>query len=299
MTEQLIIKLEGVAKTYGRVQALHRVDLEVRAGELFGFLGPNAAGKTTVIRILLGFIRANEGIAQIFGLDAWRDSIAIKGRVGFLPDFPPLYDNMSGAEYLDYLGVLHRRSTVRRREQLCELLEIGKADIVRRIKGYSRGMKQKLGIIQALQHDPELLVLDEPTESLDPLIQVVLFDLLREFQAKGGTVFMSSHTLPEVEQLCQRVGMIREGEVVAVEDVQELRGRQLRILEVKFKGNPPDKFDVPGTQIVWRDGSHWRLQVKGDINALLRELARHDLADMVFEPVHLNEVFMQYYKGTS
>ena len=179
---------------------------------------------------------------------------------------------------------------------MCDRLELSQAALRRKIKGYSHGMKQKLAIVQALQHDPQLLIMDEPTLGLDPLTQQAFFTLLREAQGRGSTIFFSSHILSEVEQLCHRVGIIRQGSLVAVEEVQALRRHQVRSMEVEFRGRPPDDLAVPGAEILARDGSRWKLAIHGDINPVLRALSGYELEDIVFEHPRLEDVFLEYYR---
>ena len=203
------------------VRALDDVSLDVREGEVFGFLGPNGAGKSTLIRLLLGFIHPTAGNAEVLGLDAERDSVAIRGRVGYLPGGIALYDGLTGERHLDYLAELSGRAPVRRSE-ICDRLELTPRTLSRPIRDYSRGMRQKIGIVQALQHDPELAILDEPSEGLDPLMQRAFYSILDDIRGAGRTVFFSSHVLSEVERVCDRVAIVRAGRLVALENVGEL-----------------------------------------------------------------------------
>jgi ABC-2 type transport system ATP-binding protein len=181
--------------------------------------------------------------------------------------------------------------------ELLERLELPGEALSRKLKGYSQGMKRKVALVQAMQHNPELLIMDEPTDGLDPLMQQVFFALVREFTARGGTVFMSSHILPEVEELCERVAIIRGGRVITTGKVADLRDGRRRSMTVVFRGQPPEKLDAPGVEVVTRDGVTWQLSVPDDINALLRELAGYDIEDMVYERPHLEELFMDYYRS--
>lgn len=297
MNSSPVIQIEDVSKTYGPVQALSHLDLAVSSGEIFGFLGPNGAGKTTTIRLLTGFLKPASGRMAVFGLDAWHDTVAVKGRLGFLPDISALYEGMTGEELLGYLGKLQSGTSPTRRQELCDRLELSQSALRRKIKGYSHGMKRKLAIVQAMQHDPDLLIMDEPTQGLDPLIQQAFFALLRESQARGSTVFFSSHILSEVEQLCQRVGIIRQGTLVAVEDVRELQRNKVRTMEVEFRGTPPDSLQVPEVEVLSHNGPRWRLAIRGDINPVLRALSQYDLEDLVFAQAHLEDIFLDYYRG--
>ena len=292
-----IIELRGLTKSYGSLQALKGVDLTVEQGALYGFLGPNGAGKTTSIRVMTGFIQPGEGTAMVFGLDAWKDSVAIKRRIGFLPDSPGMYGGLTGQEFLDYLGRFNGDTRPPLQRELLDRLELSGEALSRKLKGYSQGMKRKVAVAQAMQHAPELLIMDEPTDGLDPLMQQVFFELVREFTARGGTVFMSSHILPEVEELCERVAIIRDGRVVTTGSVADLRDGRRRSMTVVFRGQPPENLGAPGVEVVVKDGANWQLSVSGDINPLLRELAGHDIEDMVFERPRLEELFMDFYRS--
>ena len=286
-----------MGKDYGTVRAVARLSLSVPKGEIFGFLGPNGAGKTTTIRMLTGFLRPTQGEIRVFGMDPWTDGVRLKERLGFLPDDPSLYPGLKGEELLDYLGRLSSRDTRVRRHEVCERLELADSSLSRKIKEYSHGMKQKLAIVQAMQHEPDLLIMDEPTTALDPLAQQAFFALLREATAGGCTVFFSSHVLSEVEQLCKRVGIIREGSLVAVEEVGTLRQLRVRSMEVTFKNSPPEDLRVPGVEVISRNGRRLKLSIRDDINPIIRALAAYDVDDLVFEQPSLEDVFFDYYRG--
>ncbi len=292
------IALEGVSKAFGKIHALNGVDFSVEPGEIFGFLGPNGAGKTTTIRILTGFIRAESGRASVLGLDAWKSSVAIKRRLGFLPDIVAFGSGFTGAGFLDYMARLRGYSgPPPMRAELLERLELPEAALARKVKGYSTGMAKKLALVQAMQHRPELLIMDEPTEGLDPLMRQVLFDLLRELRAEGVTVFMSSHVLSDVEEICKRIALIRDGRIVTAGTVESLREGGARTMVVEFKEPPANGFSVAGAEVLSREGATWRLAFSGDINEVVRELARHDLVDLVYERQSLEELFLGYYSG--
>src|ERR1044071_6944593 len=216
------IQLDNLTRRYGRRRGIERVSLSVPAGALFGFLGPNGAGKTTTIRVLLGFLRPGSGSARIFGLDCWRDSKAIKRDVGYIPGDLRLSEWMNGATALSIFGAVRGRDLSRSGRELAETFAL---DLRVKVREMSRGMRQKLGLILALAHAPRLLVLDEPTSALDPLMQELLHDSLRRLAGAGHTVFFSSHSLGEVEQLCDRVAIVRDGEIVADESLAALRDR--------------------------------------------------------------------------
>jgi len=291
------IVTEGLTKHYGRIQAVKDLGLEVKRGEIFGFLGPNGAGKSTTINLLMGFLRPTAGRATVLGYDAWQESVRVKQDVGFLPDFPALYENMTGQELLDYLMKLHPGRQPVLRNELLDRLELPQAALRRAVKGYSRGMRQKLAIVQAMQHNPSLLIMDEPTEGLDPLMQQSFYAIVQDYQARGGTVFLSSHTLSEVERLCHRVGIIRQGSLVAVDSIDQLRARKVRTMHVTLAedGAMPN-FSVPGVVGVEGKSPSFTLRVQGDINPLLRELARHRVAELVYEQARLEDIFLDFYK---
>ena len=290
------LTVSGVHKRFGSVQALRGVDLSVEQGAIFGFLGPNGAGKTTTIRVLTGFIRADEGDAQVLGMDAWSNTVAIKARLGFLPDVVAFASGFTGQEFLNYVASLRGiRSRLPRQAELLERLELPDAALRRKVKGYSSGMAKKLGLVQAMQHDPDVLIMDEPTEALDPLMRQELFSIIREARDRGATVFMSSHVLSDVEEVCERVALIRDGRIVGTGSVEALREGKARTMAVEFREAPPDGFSVPGVEVLSRDGPRWLLAVSGDINDVLRELARHDIADLTYERLSLESLFMGFY----
>jgi ABC-2 type transport system ATP-binding protein len=288
------IETRALTKRYGSVEALTDLDLEVRPGEIFGFLGPNGAGKSTTIRILLGFLHPTAGGARVLGLDAVEQSVEIRRRIGYLPGGIAVYDSLSGADALDYLGDLQGSPPVRR-EELCDRLEMPASVLRRRVRDYSRGMRQKLGAIQALQHDPELAILDEPTEGLDPLMQQAFYGLLDDLRSAGRTIFMSSHVLSEVERVCNRVAIIRRGRLMALHGVEELLGRRKRRVQVRWRGAAPDLSEVPGLSDVSVDGDRVTGTLLGEVAPFVRAVASPSLADLIIEPARLEEAFLEYY----
>ena len=301
------IATSGLSKDYGNppfpprrarepVHALHDLSIEVRAGEIFGFLGPNGAGKTTTIRLLLGFLHPTAGSATVLGHDIIRDSLAIRAATGYLPGGIAFYDTLTGEQVLDYLARLYGRPTPLRAE-LIDRLELSGRTMKRPIRDYSRGMRQKVGIVQALQHDPELAILDEPTEGLDPLMQRAFYDLLDERRKAGRTVFFSSHILSEVERLCDRVAIVRAGEVVALANVAELLERRQRHVEIRTRDGvaAPALEGVPGvSDVVVRDGVV-TCRLEGDVGPFLAAIGGSPIADLIIEPARLEEVFLEYY----
>ena len=246
------IETSRLTKHYGhQIRALESLDLVVRQGEVFGFLGPNGAGKSTTIRLLLGFLHPTSGSGRVLGLDIVRDSVAIRRRIGYLPGGIALYDTLSGERLLDYLAELTGRPPVRRRE-LCDRLELSSSTLKRLVRDYSRGMRQKIGIVQALQHDPELAILDEPSEGLDPLMQRAFYEILDALKAEGRTIFFSSHVLSEVERVCDRVAIVRQGRLVALEETAGSWPGGSGTCRCVSPAVPPRLETVPGVSAVER-----------------------------------------------
>lgn len=288
------IATERLTKHYGSVHALNALSLEVRAGEIFGFLGPNGAGKSTTIRTLLGFLHATSGTARVLGLDVSTESVEIRRRTGYLPGGIALYGSLSGEDALDYLADLQGQPAARRAE-LCERLQLSTHDLRRRIRDYSRGMRQKLGVIQALQHDPELAILDEPTEGLDPLMQHAFYGILEDLKAAGRTIFFSSHVLPEVERICDRVAIIRAGELMALQTVQDLLARRKRRITLRWRGAAPDLSFVPGLADLQVRGDRAIATLEGEVGPFVRAIASPALEDLTIEPASLEEAFLEFY----
>ncbi|HEY8870287.1 MAG TPA: ABC transporter ATP-binding protein [Candidatus Limnocylindrales bacterium] len=303
------IETHGLSKRYGgsampirppflaapaAVQALDDVEVTVDEGEIFGFLGPNGAGKTTMIRLLLGFIHPTAGRASVYGLDCLRDSVKIRRRVGYLPGGIALYDGLSGQRQLDYLGELTGRPPVRR-DDLLDRLELSSRTLHRPVRDYSRGMRQKIGIIQALQHDPELAILDEPTEGLDPLMQRAFYAILDDLKREGRTIFFSSHVLSEVERVCDRVAIIRQGRIVALQRVADLLANRKRNVEMRLAGPIPNLQGVPGVSDVAVKDGRLTCQLQGDVGPFLAAIAGAAITDLTIEPAHLEEAFLEYY----
>ncbi len=290
------ITTTGLTKFYGKTPGIVDLDLTVRTGEVFGFLGPNGAGKSTTIRVLMDFLRASRGKATILGLDSHRDSLEIRRRVGYLPADLVLYPQMTARELFGYFCAVRRVDADRRIRVLAERFAL---DLDRRISGYSSGMRQKAGIIQAFMHDPELLILDEPTGGLDPLMQQEFNTLIDETRGSGRTVFLSSHVLPEVERLADRVGIVRQSRLVALEDVEALKEKALRHVEMTFAARiDPQAFR--GLACVRKlsasdDGLRLTLQVAGRVEAVIAEAARHSATDLISHEAELEEIFLAHY----
>jgi ABC-2 type transport system ATP-binding protein len=290
------ISTSRLTKRYGAITALDSIDLDVPPGVTYGFLGPNGAGKTTAIRVLMGFIRPSAGEARLHGHDCWHDGVRARADVGFLVSADALYPEMTGAALLDYMAKVSGRPPFLR-APLLKALELGPEALGRRFNTYSKGMKQKLALTAAMQTAPSLLILDEPTDGLDPLIQRSFQDVLAEARRQGCTIFMSSHDLGEVERTCERVAIIREGRIVAEESIAELKARRHRIAEVTFAGEPPPGLDrLPGVELVRRDGNCLALSLNGSVTPLLRFLAeRDDVADLLLTSPSLEDIFLGFY----
>lgn len=298
MTEQLAIQTHGLIKNYGNVRALRGLDLEVRQGEIFGFLGPNGAGKTTTIRCMLDLIRPQGGTLRVLGYDPQVDPMAIRVRSGYIPGEFHLDENMTGQGALTYFDSL--RGGIVDWGYVNRLAERLKADLKRPIRNLSHGNKQKIGVIQALMHQPELLLLDEPTTGLDPLIQQEVLRLLREARTDGATIFFSSHIINEVETLAERVAIIRQGIVVEVVEVAKLQERALRRIHIRFS-IPVDYqpiLQLPEVELLGKgDQTGLLLQVKGDMDQLIKTLAKYPVADFETQRPSLEEIFLAYYKN--
>jgi ABC-2 type transport system ATP-binding protein len=289
-----VIETDGLTKRYGDARGIEDVSMNVEAGEVFGFLGPNGAGKTTTIRTLLDLLHPTSGSARLFGLDSRRDSLAIRAQLGNLPgDFS--YDpRLTGRELLSFLAEVRGVRDLGRASQLAERF---RADLERPLGELSRGNRQKIGLIQAFFHDPELLILDEPTGGLDPLMQEEFLELVREEGQYGKTAFLSSHELDEVQRVCDRVGIIRDGRLVAVEKVAELTGRAYRHVSLEFDG-PVDASEfaqLPGVSELVTAGSRISFKVEGDLDPVVKAAARHSVHDIEVTQPTLEEVFLTYY----
>ncbi|MGD9711587.1 MAG: ATP-binding cassette domain-containing protein [Thermomicrobiales bacterium] len=284
-----------LTKQYPGKLALDRLDLSVEQGAMFGFLGPNGAGKTTTIKLLLAFIRPTSGTATIFGHDTWSDGVAIRRNIGYLVQAESLYADRTGLDQLELAARLSASAPILRQPML-DALELSRNDLNRRFGEYSKGMKQKLALIAAMQHDPQLLILDEPSDGLDPLIQRHFLHFLEEFHARGRTVFMSSHDLAEVERVCREIAIVRDGRLVARTTIDEIRRRLLRQVDVTFADKIPSSLDaLPGVTVQSRNGLRVVLTVEGPIDPVMRQLTTATIVDLAVIPPGLDDVFMDYY----
>lgn len=291
-----VIRTQSLSKFYGKIRGVEDLDLEVEPGETFGFLGPNGAGKSTTIRVLLDFIRPTKGTAEVFGLDAMAHSVEIHRRVGYLPGELAMYDRMTGDELLRYFGALRDVADLTEAHRVADLLDL---DLSRTIRSYSSGNRQKLGLAQAFLHRPELLILDEPTNGLDPLIQQAFYSLIAEAAGEGRTVFLSSHILPEVERIADRVGIIRNGNLVTVASVAELKEKAVHRLELRFaEPVAAGTFErVAGVRsaVAADEGRVIDLQIEGSVDAVVKEAARHEVVNLVSHEGDLEEAFLAFY----
>ena len=289
-----IIQTEKLTKSYGEHRGIVDIDLEVAEGEVFGFLGPNGAGKTTTIRTLLDLIRPTAGRAFVFGIDTTLDPVSIHRRIGYIPGEFALYDRLTGGQTIQYFANLRGGVDPGYQRALMERFDV---DPSRKFKEYSKGNKQKIGLVIALQHRPELLILDEPTSGLDPLVQQSFYQLVREAQADGRTVFLSSHILSEVERTCDRVAIIRDGLLVKVDSVEGLRDLAHHEVELRFvDGVPAEAFTgLPGISDVKVEDHTLRMRVSGPITPVVQAAAKYELLDFVSREPTLEETFLAQY----
>lgn len=289
-----VIEIESLSRSYGRRRGIESISFSVPQGTVFGFLGPNGAGKTTAIRVLVGLLRPSAGSARIRGLDCWRDSRAIKADLGYMPGDVRLQPWLDGAQALAIWGQIRRRPLTAYGRELAEMFDL---DLSVKVRNMSRGMRQKLGLILALAHRPQLLILDEPTVTLDPLMQAAVQKLLREMAVQGHTILFSSHTLGEVDQLCDRVAMIRQGRIVANESLATLRRRAGHRVTIRWADaaavTPP-----PFLTLDSQGGAVWTGMLSGPVEPLVRWLAERSIEDLAIGPPDLETLFRGFYDST-
>ena len=283
---------EGLTKHFGDVVALDHLDLEVAQGEVVGYLGPNGAGKTTTIRLLLGLSHPTEGRAKIFGLDCQRQPVETHRRLAFVAGEANLWPSLTGAETLALLGRVHGQVDEAYRDELIERFDL---DPTKKVRAYSKGNHQKVILIAALMVRPDLLVLDEPTNGLDPLMEQAFRHCVHEARYRGQTVFLSSHMMSEVEALCDRVGILRDGKLVEIGTLAEMRHLSALTVEARFNGTIPDLSVVPGVSAVEADGSTVRCQVRGSIEPLVKVLAATGVTELLSREPSLEELFLAQY----
>ena len=286
-----VIQVKDLKKYFGKTYAVDGVSFEVEKGEIFGFLGPNGAGKTTTIRLLMDFVRPTSGAVKILEKDAQQDSVYLKEKIGYLSDTARFYDHWTAEQHIKFQESLCGRSEV-----LDTLLKKFGLNQRLRFSSLSSGNKRKLSIVLALMNEPEILILDEPTISLDPLLQNTFHNYIQDFAKSGGTVFMSSHNLSEVEKICDRVGIIKDGKMVAVEKISDMK--LMKIFDVSFRaeGVNPKIFTDQNTEIKSYDNGLIILKVKGDINPIIFKLSKIKIKDLEITHVNLEDIFMEFYK---
>ena len=287
---------EGLTKHYGDVKALEDLDLEIAQGEIFGFLGPNGAGKTTTMRTILDLIRPTSGTAKILGLDSQEDAVEIRQHIGYVPGDLAMYQKLTGRELLTYFANLRGGVDWSEVDRLAERLD---SDLSRKIGNYSSGNRQKVGLIQAFMNKPAVLILDEPSSGLDPLVQQEFQAMLREVTAEGRTVFLSSHTLSEVERVADRVGIIREGRLAVVDTMEALKEKAIRKVTLQFAGPISESVfsGVPGVKSVSVKGEAATISFEGAMSSILRAATDHDVVNLTSSEADLEEIFLAYYRG--
>jgi ABC-2 type transport system ATP-binding protein len=290
------IEMAGLTKYYGPHCGIEDIDLSISPAQAFGFLGPNGAGKTTCMRLLLDFHRPTRGWAKVLGLDCQRDGGAIRRRVSYLSGDVAFYDKLTALEQLEWIGALRGGVSRAAITRLAERLDL---DLGRRVGELSKGNRQKVGLVQAFMNEPELMILDEPTSGLDPLIQNTFQEMTREAVAAGRTVFLSSHIIDEIEGACDRVAIIREGRLVAVETIDALRARSMREVRITFDEDvdPQAFLALEGVHEVRGDGRHVDIRATGDIDGIIKLAARHHVVDLVSEQADLEAIFLTFYSG--
>lgn len=291
-----VIDIRHLTKYYGKSTGIEDLTLGVGRGEIFGFLGPNGAGKSTTIRLMLNLLRPSSGEVKLFGQNVRTHYATLFQSVGNVPGELKLYENLTGRSFLTHMNRFARKAAAFQ-EDLLHAFDLSPEDLNRKIKDYSHGMKQKLGIIQALQDGPDLVIMDEPSEGLDPINKMVLYDWLRHLKSMGKTIFFSSHYLAEVEKICDRVGLVREGRLIAEESVSSLKEKMVRRMEISFaRPVPAEEFHLDNTKILEQDPGRLVLTVGGDINPLLKQIAKYEVTNLVFPEPSLEETFMTFYR---
>jgi ABC-2 type transport system ATP-binding protein len=288
-----VIEVNHLTKYYGKARGIVDVSFNVDEGEIFGFIGPNGAGKSTTIRLFLSLIYPSSGDAKIFGKDCIKFGPEIRHDIGYLPSEVFYYDRMKVIDLLKYSASFYDKDCTQRIQELADLMEL---DLKRRIDDLSYGNKKKVGIVQGLLHQPKLIVLDEPTSGLDPLMQRKFFNLIREENQRGATVFFSSHILGEVQRMCTRVAIIKEGSVVKIEDIHTLQKENYKKVRVVADGLDPSGFAVDGVSNLEHDNGRLRFFYRGDINHVTRLISKHQISDVTIEEPTLEEIFMHYYE---
>lgn len=283
-----VIEVKNFTKKYKHIIAVDNISFTVKKGEIFGFLGPNGAGKTTTIRTLLGLLKPTAGEAYVFGKNIKDDIVSIKKNIGYIPGELALYEHLTGDQFLEYLRSIRNTDL----SLLHDLLDIFELPLNRKIKGYSRGMKQKIGIIQAFMDDPEVVIMDEPTSGLDPLLQQKFYEFLRKERAKGRTIFLSSHILSEVDKICDRVGIIRNGQLVALENIETLKHKTGKKIRLKIKENPKNLLSDSNVKLI----EGWiEITIQSNTDEWLKKITQYTILDIEVKEFSLEDYFMRYY----
>jgi ABC-2 type transport system ATP-binding protein len=292
-----VIDITNLTKSYGKARGIEDINLEINEGEIFGFIGPNGAGKSTTIRILMNMIFPTSGSARIMGMDVIRQKKEIMKYVGYIPSDANAYHSMDVLEFLTYCTDFYNLNNGR--QKITELAELFELDLGRRLTDLSLGNRKKVSIIQSLLHSPRLLILDEPTTGLDPLMQSVFFDLLKTENRRGMTIFFSSHILGEVQILCKRVAIIKDGKIIQTEDIENLRKKQLKKISVDFDGNQTaESLSIKGVEdLITGQGNKVSFMYSGDINDLVAFLSQRKVSNLMIEEPSLDEIFLHYYKS--
>jgi ABC-2 type transport system ATP-binding protein len=287
------IETEGLTKYYGSTRGVEDLNLQIEEGEIFGYLGPNGAGKTTTIRLLLNLIFPTKGKARVLGKDIVKESVKIKEEVGYIPGEVSLYEGMSGEELIHYFAGIRGKEPSR----LAELEERFDLNLKTKVRELSHGNRQKLAVLLAFSFDPALYLLDEPTSGLDPLMQREFYSLVKEEKVRGKTVFFSSHVLPEVEKVCDRVGILKNGSLIAIEKVNDLKKKKIRYITVFLAEEvPPSAFSLEGVEVQPQGNRELKLVVRGAIDPVLKCLASYQVDEVTISHASLEEVFLEYYE---
>ena len=289
---QTTISVQNLKKHFGLVRAVDDISFEIQKGEIFGFLGPNGAGKTTTIRCMMDFIRPDSGKIFMLGLNSFEHSVELKKKIGFLSADPGLYTYWRGIDHIKFVEKIRGKSQIV--EELIQKLDF---DPKMKVKNLSTGNKQKLALILALMNKPEILILDEPTAGLDPILQNEIYKILEQFEKDGCTIFMSSHNLAEVEKICHRVGIIKAGKLVAVENISSLQHKRMHYVSVQFdKPISADVFKMKDVKIISKANNHLIFNVKGDVRPILTKILTFDIADIEISHATLEEIFLEFYE---
>ena len=288
-----IIEVNNLTKYYGKARGIVDVSFNVDEGEIFGFIGPNGAGKSTTIRLFCSLIYPSSGQAKIFGKDVTKFGPEIRQEIGYLPSEVFYYDRMKVLDLLKYSASFYKKDCTQRMHELADIMEL---DLKRRIDDLSYGNRKKVGIVQGLLHQPKVILLDEPTSGLDPLMQQKFFNLIRAENERGATIFFSSHILGEVQKMCNRVAIIKEGSVIKIEDIKTLQKDNYKKIRIAASNVDENQFDVDGVLNLEKDNGIVRFFYKGDINVIMRKISENEVSDVTIEEPTLEEIFMHYYE---